>query len=901
MKLHRGSDLKFVILLILFLSSTIGSATFAQSSYDIGSPTLTDIWVDPVSGDDNNSGASVGQPLKTITAAWNLIPGEFTNTGYRINLLPGTYPCEPGPEDTNCINYFADRAGTYQFPLILSAYNGPNTATIRGGFNLANVHYLYLIDLNLVGGMSLPTNSSGNNLLHLANSDYVLLRGMSITGPECDNDSCNNLQEVLKVNQTQHLYVENSTIGGAWHSSVDYMVVQYGHFLNNRVHTAGQWCMYVKGGSSYLRIEGNEFGDRTQRCQLGFQAGQSANFAMMQSPWLHYEAYAIKFVNNILHDIPGVGMSVSGGYNILFAYNTLYRVATSTDPAYGLIHFVFGERGCSPTDEMPGAVSQCRDFVNQGGWGPNVLQVESIPAIPNRNVYVYNNIFYNPSPEKTPYVDFEIPGPISRPEGFQNSPDPAYTDNNLVIRGNLIWNGPVDHPLGIEESDQGCQPTNLTCNSIQLRADNTINTLEPQLINPENGNFRPVEGGNVFGATTYTIPDFLWNDAPTQPAVPEGNLSNQIALDRDKNQRTPPGPPGAYTSGATPPTMFTLTVQKGGSGIGSVVSTPAGINCGSDCTEAYNPGTVVTLTATPVSGSTFEGWSGACSGTGQCSVTMDANKTVTATFNQQQYTLMVTKAGTGGGTVTSSPAGINCGSDCSEAYNEGANVILTATASASSTFTGWSGVCSGTGQCSVTMDTDKAVTATFNQQQFTLMVTKAGTGSGTVTSNPTGINCGSDCSETYTKVQKVKLTAKANTDSTFTGWEGGSCSGTKTCTVTVDATITVTADFALKIPDISVVQTTLDFGNVKLGKKATKTLKIMNIGTGDLVIGLSVLEGTDFSIQGSSSVTIKVRKSYSLKVLFTPKSAGLETANLRVSSNDPDTPTVDIPLTGTGL
>ena len=80
----------------------------------------------------------------------------------------------------------------------------------------------------------------------------------------------------------------------------------------------------------------------------------------------------------------------------------------------------------------------------------------------------------------------------------------------------------------------------------------------------------------------------------------------------------------------------------------------------------------VTLT-TAASRSTFTGWSGACSGTGQCSVTMDADKTVTATFNQQvqQYTLTVTKAGTGSGTVTSNPAGINCGDDCSETYDQG--------------------------------------------------------------------------------------------------------------------------------------------------------------------------------------------------------------------------------------
>jgi hypothetical protein len=190
--------------------------------------------------------------------------------------------------------------------------------------------------------------------------------------------------------------------------------------------------------------------------------------------------------------------------------------------------------------------------------------------------------------------------------------------------------------------------------------------------------------------------------------------------------------------------------------------------------------------------------------------------------------------------------------------------------------------------------------STVQPSTYTLTVTKSGTGGGTLTSSPAGINCGDDCSETYTKVQKVKLTAKAETNSTFTGWSGGGCTGTKTCTVTVNTAVTVTADFALKIPDISVAQTSLDFGSVKLGKKVTKTLKITNNGSASLVVALSGLEGTDFVIQGSSSVTIKSKKSYTLKVLFTPKSVGSETATLEVNSNDLDSPSIDISLSGTG-
>ncbi len=79
----------------------------------------------------------------------------------------------------------------------------------------------------------------------------------------------------------------------------------------------------------------------------------------------------------------------------------------------------------------------------------------------------------------------------------------------------------------------------------------------------------------------------------------------------------------------------TLTVATSGNGSGTVGSSPAGINCGATCSHAYATGTGVTLTATPASGSVFSGWSGACSGTGACNVTMSQARSVTATFTLQ--------------------------------------------------------------------------------------------------------------------------------------------------------------------------------------------------------------------------------------------------------------------------
>jgi hypothetical protein len=82
-------------------------------------------------------------------------------------------------------------------------------------------------------------------------------------------------------------------------------------------------------------------------------------------------------------------------------------------------------------------------------------------------------------------------------------------------------------------------------------------------------------------------------------------------------------------------------------------------------------------------------------------------------------TLTVSRAGTGSGTITSSPSGINCGSTCSATFSDGTSVTLSPAASGGSTFAGWSGACSGTGSCVVSMTSDKSVTATFNSTAAT--------------------------------------------------------------------------------------------------------------------------------------------------------------------------------------
>jgi ELWxxDGT repeat protein len=94
----------------------------------------------------------------------------------------------------------------------------------------------------------------------------------------------------------------------------------------------------------------------------------------------------------------------------------------------------------------------------------------------------------------------------------------------------------------------------------------------------------------------------------------------------------------------TPALQHALEVTKAGTGSGAVTSSPAGISCGPVCSDGYDDGTAVTLTATPVSGSTFAGWSGSlCSGIRTCTVMMDSDRTVTATFQGKPET-MIAKA-----------------------------------------------------------------------------------------------------------------------------------------------------------------------------------------------------------------------------------------------------------------
>jgi len=333
--------------------------------------------------------------------------------------------------------------------------------------------------------------------------------------------------------------------------------------------------------------------------------------------------------------------------------------------------------------------------------------------------------------------------------------------------------------------------------------------------------------GMTYCNDSYSVGNNLFVTLPTQGIAGSGNfnlLADSPVIGQGANESsifttditgttwTVPWGIGAYQYKALQSTLLVTSVN------GTVTSNPSGINCGSTCSANYDSGTSVTLTASPASGYTFTGWSGGeCSGTGTCTITMNAATSVTATFARIVYNLNVTKSGTGTGTVTGSDNLINCGSTCSVNYDQGTSVILTASAASGSIFSGWSGGgCSGTGTCTITMNAATSVTATFSPV-YSLTVTNATTGEGTVTDSNGLINCGTTCSASYNSGTSVTLTASPKSGYTFTGWLGGGCSGTGTCTITMTGATSVTATFATTVYNLTVTKSGTGAGTVTGG------------------------------------------------------------------------------------
>jgi gliding motility-associated-like protein/uncharacterized repeat protein (TIGR02543 family) len=296
---------------------------------------------------------------------------------------------------------------------------------------------------------------------------------------------------------------------------------------------------------------------------------------------------------------------------------------------------------------------------------------------------------------------------------------------NILVEGNVFEN--VKKPIDLMDH-------NFT--AITVESDNTFTNTT----------------GNTTGSGTAFTPPY------TLAITPVADVKNQVMT----------GAGATLTSTTCNNTSsYTMSVTVVPSGAGTV--TGAG---------SYQAGSAAILTATPATDYIFTGWSGDATGTStSTTVAMNSNKSVTANFQLQRYTLSTITSPAAAGTVTGAGT-----------YAYGTMATINATPAAGYIFTGWSGDASGTSaSTTVTMNENKSVTANFQAQTTTKY-------SLTTTASPAtgGIITGAG---SYDAGTAVTVTATPASGYTFTGWSGDATGTSTSITVTLNSNKSVTANF----------------------------------------------------------------------------------------------------------
>jgi hypothetical protein len=373
------------------------------------------------------------------------------------------------------------------------------------------------------------------------------------------------------------------------------------------------------------------------------------------------------------------------------------------------------------------------------------------------------------------------------------------------------------------------------------------------------------QSGCPWTAVSNALP---WLSIPsTGSGTGSGTVSYSVAANSATTSRSGTMTIGGqtFTVNQAGSVQYSLSISKSGTGTGTVSNSPTG--------TSFSAGTPVTLTAAPDANSTFSGWSGGgCSGTSPCTVTMNGNTSVTATFNLKTYTITASTGANGSispqGTVTvnsganqSFTVAPNSGYQIADVTVDGASVGAVASYLFGSVMA------------------NHTIVASFKlPATYTLSVAKSGTGTGTVSNSPTGTS--------FSAGTPVTLTAAPDANSTFSGWSGGGCSGTSPCTVTMNGNTSVTATFNLQT--YTITASTVDSNGsispqgavtVNSGTSQTFTIK-PNIG---YQVSDVKVDGT--STGGVSSYTFgNVRSNHTIQPTFSPANSSPGTVVVAVNA-----------------
>ena len=324
----------------------------------------------------------------------------------------------------------------------------------------------------------------------------------------------------------------------------------------------------------------------------------------------------------------------------------------------------------------------------------------------------------------------------------------------------------------------------------------------------------------------------------------------------------------------------TVSIRGTGEGRGIITSTPAGISCNlvgasgqGACTALFNEGTSISLSAAALSGNSFRGWGGDCAG--QVGTTCilpitGTQRNVTAQFDPPAV-ITVVPTGTGDGQVFAGSVisclranGSNSGT-CSATVPNGTTLTLTALPDGESNFSGWTGACSGTGLCQVTVDQARTVTAVFTRRQVLLTLNLAAGsqgGFGSV-STSSGFTCtlaegesSRQCTTLVDVSRNLTLTAIPGAEQTFSGYSGACASSSVTCTFIVTQNTSVTATFG---PPTGLISVSPESNNTGTGTiLIDDPMDMYTDGIDCTFTGTTVQSGSTCvqSVPGGTSVTL---------------------------------------------
>ncbi|MFN5677170.1 MAG: GDSL-type esterase/lipase family protein [Roseiflexaceae bacterium] len=493
------------IIVLVVMHVQLVDAQHDQRYYDTGAPQYTDIWVDPLHGNDSADGLTPATAVQHLGTAWERIPATqpLTQTGYRILLQPGSY------DATHVPALFTQRTGTAQYPIEIVAAT-PNTVTVTQPINLAYVAYVYIRDITVV--------VTSTPALSCIDCHHLL-----VTTSRFDGGG-------IVVAQSHHTYIEDSVIHASDTTGITLRAVYDSHIQQTRVTQSAEACIQLQSGSASIRIETNTL---TACGTYGVVTGPRSTLESMRSPWIHYEAYDVTVANNIITATTDAGIGIYGAYNTVVAFNTLYDIG-GTHTALAVGH---AQRTCAGIISQ--GVPSCSAQLARRGWGTRNTE-SSGEAIPNRNIFIYNNLIVNP--QTTQNQAHLAVAPAVTPSIYSGIPAPSRADENLQIVGNVFWNGDTTLPIGIE-INSGCMVTNPTCNTTQLRADNRVNTTAVTFVDPVNDNWR-LEQEVPVAVSIPSLPD----NRPLIPLAPLIRPNDATTRDFLNMRRGSGGFPGAYAA-----------------------------------------------------------------------------------------------------------------------------------------------------------------------------------------------------------------------------------------------------------------------------------------------------------------------------------------------------------------